>query len=164
MATTSWNLIICADMLFCFENKRICNCKSLDEDKTECSKKTKPWLMIMNCMDPTDGGNYYYNCIKSNCRFPVVVKSHSINKLYIYISCSDTNIIKKMYIWLTEWLIPHMRTLSRGSLARNSFTFWATKCFFFVFVLLANDATALAAEAIVLLYNNKLTITQWQVL
>lgn len=48
---------------------------------------------------------------------------------------------------LTEWLTPHMTTLSRGSLARNSFTFWATKCFFLVFVLLAMDAAMLAAEA-----------------
>lgn len=49
---------------------------------------------------------------------------------------------------LTEWLTPHMSTLSRGSLARNSFTFWATKCFFLVFVLLAMDAAMLLAEAI----------------
>lgn len=48
---------------------------------------------------------------------------------------------------LTEWLTPHMTTLRRGSLARNSFTFWATKCFFLVLVLLAMDAAMLAAEA-----------------
>lgn len=31
------------------------------------------------------------------------------------------------------WLTPHMNTLSRGSLARNNFTFWCLtrKCFFF---------------------------------
>lgn len=33
-----------------------------------------------------------------------------------------------------------MRTLSSGSEARNSFTFWHTKCFFFVLVLLALSA------------------------
>lgn len=49
---------------------------------------------------------------------------------------------------LTEWLTPHITTLSRGSLARNSFTFWATKCFFLVLVLLAIDAAMLLAEAI----------------
>lgn len=45
-----------------------------------------------------------------------------------------------------------MTTLSRGSLARNSFTFWATKCFFLVLVLLAMDAAMLAAEA---MFNGK---------
>lgn len=38
---------------------------------------------------------------------------------------------------LTEWFTPHIRTLSSGSLARKSFTFCATKCFFLVLVLLA---------------------------
>lgn len=51
-------------------------------------------------------------------------------------------------MWLTEWLTPHITTLSRGSLARKSFTFCATKCFFLVFVLLAMDAAMLLAEAI----------------
>lgn len=51
-------------------------------------------------------------------------------------------------VWLTEWLTPHITTLSRGSLARKSFTFWATKCFFLVLVLLAMDAAMLLAEAI----------------
>lgn len=37
--------------------------------------------------------------------------------------------------WLTEWLTPHIKTLSTGSLARNTFTFCCTKCFFFVLVL-----------------------------
>ncbi len=64
-------------------------------------------------------------------------------------SITDTNKEKECRFWLTEWFIPHMRTLRRGSLERNSFTFWATKCFFFVFVLLANDETVLPAEAIV---------------
>ena len=35
------------------------------------------------------------------------------------------------------WFTPHIRTLRIGSLARNSFTFWHTKCFFLVLVLLA---------------------------
>lgn len=53
---------------------------------------------------------------------------------------------------LTEWFTPHMRTLSSGSLARNNFTFCATKCFFLVLVLLAmTEATvpgaAMAREA-----------------
>lgn len=49
---------------------------------------------------------------------------------------------------LTEWFTPHIKTLSSGSLARNSFTFWDTKCFFLVLVLLAMDAARLlAAEA-----------------
>lgn len=39
---------------------------------------------------------------------------------------------------LTEWFTPHIRTLSSGSLARKSFTFCATKCFFLVLVLLAS--------------------------
>lgn len=55
---------------------------------------------------------------------------------------------KYIYAGLTEWLTPHITTLSRGSLARKSFTFWATKCFFFVFVLLAIEATIALAEAI----------------
>lgn len=36
---------------------------------------------------------------------------------------------------LTEWLTPHMKTLRTGSLARNTFTFCCTKCFFLVLVL-----------------------------
>ena len=45
-------------------------------------------------------------------------------------------------------LFRSIKTLSRGSLARNSFTFCDTKCFFFVFVLLAIvEARLLAAEA-----------------
>lgn len=43
------------------------------------------------------------------------------------------------------WLAPHMRTLSSGSEARNSFTFWHTKCFFLVLVLLALRAEPSAA-------------------
>lgn len=35
----------------------------------------------------------------------------------------------------TEWLTPHIRTLSTGSLARKTFTFCCTKCFFLVFLL-----------------------------
>lgn len=46
---------------------------------------------------------------------------------------------------LTVWLAPHMRTLSSGSEARNSFTFWHTKCFFLVLVLLALSAEPRAA-------------------
>lgn len=46
---------------------------------------------------------------------------------------------------LTVWLAPHMRTLSSGSEARNSFTFWQTKCFFLVLVLLALRAEPNAA-------------------
>lgn len=46
---------------------------------------------------------------------------------------------------LTVWLAPHMRTLSSGSEARNSFTFWHTKCFFLVLVLLALRAEPSAA-------------------
>lgn len=43
------------------------------------------------------------------------------------------------------WFTPHIRTLRIGSLARNSFTFWHTKCFFLVLVLLAlSGATATA--------------------
>lgn len=48
---------------------------------------------------------------------------------------------------LTEWLTPHMRTLSSGSLARNNFTFCATKCFFLVLVLLAMTGTMLLGAA-----------------
>lgn len=48
---------------------------------------------------------------------------------------------------LTVWLAPHMRTLSSGSEARNSFTFWHTKCFFLVLVLLALSAAPSAAAA-----------------
>lgn len=46
---------------------------------------------------------------------------------------------------VTVWFTPHIRTLRIGSLARNSFTFWHTKCFFLVLVLLAlSGATATA--------------------
>lgn len=46
---------------------------------------------------------------------------------------------------VTVWFTPHISTLRIGSLARNSFTFWHTKCFFFVLVLLAlSGATATA--------------------
>lgn len=48
---------------------------------------------------------------------------------------------------LTEWFTPHMRTLSSGSLARKSLTFWATKCFFLVLVLLAITDTILPGAA-----------------
>lgn len=67
-------------------------------------------------------------------------------------------------MWLTEWLTPHITTLSRGSLARNSFTFCATKCFFLVFVLLAMDAAMLLAEAIFQLTNQLLSCAwkSWQ--
>lgn len=51
---------------------------------------------------------------------------------------------------LTEWLTPHMRTLSSGSLARNNFTFCATKCFFLVLVLLAMTGTMLLGAAMAL--------------
>lgn len=48
---------------------------------------------------------------------------------------------------LTVWFAPHIRTLSSGSEARNSFTFWHTKCFFLVLVLLALRAEPTAATA-----------------
>lgn len=44
-------------------------------------------------------------------------------------------------------MTPHMRTLSSGSLARNNFTFCATKCFFLVLVLLAMTGTMLLGAA-----------------
>ncbi len=109
-------------------------------------EKSKQTLMVMKWMYPTDGQ------LQDMLHLFFLVNSNAL-----------VNNEQDSRFWLTEWFIPHMRTLRRGSLARNSFTFWATKCFFFVFVLLANDETALPAEAIVLLYNNKLTITQWQV-
>ena len=46
---------------------------------------------------------------------------------------------------LTEWLTPHMKTLSTGSLARNTFTFCWTKCFFFVLVFGARITIGLEA-------------------
>lgn len=49
------------------------------------------------------------------------------------------------HLWLTVWLIPHIRTLRSGSEARKSFTFWQTKCFFFVLVLEALRAAPSAA-------------------
>lgn len=50
---------------------------------------------------------------------------------------------------LTEWFTPHMRTLSSGSLARNNFTFCATKCFFLVLVLLAMTEATVPGAAMV---------------
>lgn len=49
---------------------------------------------------------------------------------------------------LTVWLTPHIRTLRSGSEARNSFTFWQTKCFFFVLVLEALSAAPIAEPAL----------------
>lgn len=53
-----------------------------------------------------------------------------------------------MQLLLTVWLTPHIRTLRSGSEARKSFTFWQTKCFFFVLVLEALRAAPIAEPAL----------------
>lgn len=48
---------------------------------------------------------------------------------------------------LTEWFTPQMNTLTTGSLARNTFTFCWTKCFFLVFILGARTTIGLDVAA-----------------
>lgn len=64
--------------------------------------------MVMKCMYPTDG---------ANCRLRDMLDFFLVNSNALVNKEQDSR------FGLTEWFIPHMSTLRRGSLARNSFTF-----------------------------------------